>query len=365
MSDYIRKRGERYYPMIYLGYIDGKRKYKSGGGFDKRSEAKEELLKMQNKLKKNSIMIETDDMTFGELAEQWYEMHAKPTVSYRALENYRGILNNSLIPAFGNIKLKSIQPIHIQRYLMTLKDIAPATVRKYFYVLKSILDKGVEWNILDISPIKGITLPALTTKEIKVWDNTQINEFLNIVKGTKWYIPFLLAFTTGMRQGEICGLRWIDYNEKTGDIYVSRSMLRNFTLKDTKTKSSKRKIVLLQTTKSALAIQMELQEKNKDLLGDKYKDSGFICTHDNGEPINPENLGKKFKKIIKEYKLAPIRFHDIRHSFATILLKNGTNPKIVSEILGHSDVQTTLNVYSHVLPDLQKDTMQQLEGILF
>ncbi|ADZ83546.1 site-specific integrase [Cellulosilyticum lentocellum] len=365
MSDYIRKRGNRYYPMIYLGYIGGKRKYKSGGGFDKRSEAKEELLKMQNKIKKNSIMIEADDMTFGELAEQWYEMHAKPTISYRALENYKGILNKSLVPAFGNVKLKTIQPIHIQRYLMTLKHLSPATIRKYFYVLKSIMDKGVEWKILEISPIKGITLPSLTTQEFTVWDNVQINKFLNIVKDTKWYVPFLLAFTTGMRQGEICGLKWSDYNTITGDISVSRSMQRNFKLKDTKTKSSRRKIVLLKKTKLALDYQKRCQEENENLLGKQYINSGFICTHNNGESINPENLGKTFKKLIKEYKLEPIRFHDIRHSFATILLQNGTNPKIVSEILGHSDVQTTLNVYSHVLPDLQKDTMQQLEGILF
>lgn len=168
-----------------------------------------------------------------------------------------------------------------------------------------------------------------------------------------------------MRQGEICGLKWSDYNTITGDISVSRSMQRNFKLKDTKTKSSRRKIVLLKKTKLALDYQKRCQEENENLLGKQYINSGFICTHNNGESINPENLGKTFKKLIKEYKLEPIRFHDIRHSFATILLQNGTNPKIVSEILGHSDVQTTLNVYSHVLPDLQKDTMQQLEGILF
>ncbi len=385
MSDYIRKRGGRYYPMLYLGYIDGKRKYKSGGGFDKRSEAKEELLRMQNKLKKNSIMIETDDMTFGELSEQWFEMHAKATYAYRTLERYKGILENSLIPAFGNVKLKIIQPLHIQRYLLSINHMSPASMRKNFYVLKSILDKGIEWNIISESPIKGITLPTITTPEFKVWDSTQVQRFLTLVENTEWYMPFIIAFTTGMRQGEICGLKWIDYNPSTGDLSIVRSMQRNWELKEPKTKSSKRKVVLLEQTKKALSIQLSYQEYNKKLYSKQnkeYIDKGFINTHKDGSPINPENLGKAFKRIIKNHNkkvkeemtsnntfhdiiFEEIRFHDIRHTFATILLKNGTNPKIVSEILGHKDVQTTLNVYSHVLPDLQKDTMKQLESILF
>lgn len=360
MSDFIRKRGERYYPMIYLGYIQGKRKYKSGGGFDSRREAKDELLKMQNMKNNNSVLLDAKDMLFKDVAEQWYELHAKQIYSTRTLERYEGILKNSITPIFSNVKISALEPLHIQRFLMTLKSAAPASVRKIYYVLKSILDKAVEWKIIEESPCKGITLPTVKEIEFSVWDSLQIQDFLKIIKDTKWYIPFLIAFTTGMRQGEICGLKWSDFNENQGELSVVRSMLRDGTLKDTKTKSSKRKIVLLQKTLDVLKSQKEFLLENN-----KYKKNSFITIHDDGEPIRPENLGKTFQKFIDANNLEKIRFHDIRHTFATTLLKNGTNPKIVSEILGHSDVQTTLNIYSHVLPDIQKDTMASLEKILF
>lgn len=359
----IHKKGEKYYPILYLGKDSlGKKKYKWLSGYKKEKDA-EKALRKALKDYDDGLYLNVNDMTVEELCEQYFEIYIK-TLSYRTEERYKSIINNSIIPMLGKAKIDEIKTIHIQRYLHTLNDKAPATVKKHYYVLKKMFEQAVKWNLININPCEGVVLPKEKRTEMKVWDKETINEFLKIVKGTKWYIPFLIAFTSGLRQGEIAGLKWQDFNKEENTLYVVRTMQRNFELKATKTKSSMRKIVLMDSTIEALKWQLKWQEENKKTF-DEYKDTGFICTHENGKPINPENMGKAFNKLVKSNNLPSIRFHDIRHTFATLLLKNGTNPKIVSEILGHSNVQTTLNVYSHMLPDMQKETMERLQESLF
>lgn len=362
----MTKKGLKYYAIIYLG-IDalGKKKYKWSKGFEKRKDAEKELSIMLAMYHDNNASgVITNDLTFSELAEEYLEIALNSTAK-RTYDRYSEIIT-SVNQIFGSIMIVDIKTVHIQRYLTSLKYKA-ATKRKIYQVMSNVFNIGINFNLLKSNPCTGIVLPKLDHPEMIVWDKDQITYFLSQIEVDypKWYIPYLIAFTTGMRAGEICALKWKDFDSISKIIVVQRSMLHDWTLKETKNKSSKRKIVLSSTLASALVRQQTELMDALQVMNIRDLDSKFICVHESGSPINPQNISKNFIKLAKKYALPRIRFHDARHTFATMMLKNGTNAKIVSEILGHSSINTTLGTYSHILPDIQGHAIELFEKNLF
>lgn len=366
MKGSITKKGAKYYGVVYLGVdLSGKKKYKWSKGFEKKKDASKALLNMLTLYHDNKDSgIINNDLTFSELAEE-YQSVAINSIGKRTYKRYTDIIID-VNEVFGSILIEDIKNVHIQRYLSTLKFQA-ATKRKIYQVMKNVFNVGIKFNLLKVNPCEGVMLPKLEHIEMNVWDKDQVTYFLSNIRKDypKWYIPFLIAFTTGMRAGEICGLRWKDFDETSGILTVQRAMLHDWSIKETKNKSSKRKIVLSKTLLNALLnLKAELIDSIKK--GDsKDIDSNYICTHETGSPINPQNISKSFIKYAAKYDLPRIRFHDARHTFATMMLGNGTNAKIVSEILGHSCTKTTLDVYSHILPDIQASAINLFDKKLF
>jgi integrase len=186
------------------------------------------------------------------------------------------------------------------------------------------------------------------------------------------YIPILLASTTGMRLGEICGLRWKDVNLDNKIIFVTRQLQDvegELKLLELKTATSKRSIPMLEETKKALEELQAIQEYNKS-KNKKYDKRGFIVCKEDGTPYDPEYISRNYRRVMKEYKICTeldipyIRFHDLRHTYATLMLTADVNPKIVSSLLGHSTVSMTLNTYSHILPNFNQEAISKLENLL-
>lgn len=174
------------------------------------------------------------------------------------------------------------------------------------------------------------------------------------------YIPVLLAGTTGLRAGEICGLKWKDLDHENKTMRIQRAKDFDNTLKVPKTKASKRMIHLMDWVVEDLK-KHQLSQKSKRLqFGKAYIKSDFVCTLDDGTPISTNYLTKTFPRKIKQHNFSKIRFHDLRHSFATISLANGVHPKVVQEILGHSNIQVTLSTYSHVIPVVHSESMSKI-----
>jgi len=172
----------------------------------------------------------------------------------------------------------------------------------------------------------------------------------------------LLAFETGLRQSEITGLKWSDINIEKGLLSVKRNYSyddskKSLTDKKTKTKNSVRTIVLFDNTIEQLKKQKQKQRLDKLLLGELYADTDYVCTSSTGNPINPHYISKRFAQAIKKYNYKRIRFHDLRHSHATLLLKDNIHPKIVSERLGHSSISITLDTYTHVSTDIERNAL--------
>lgn len=271
---------------------------------------------------------------------------------------------NLIKEELGHIPIKKIEPCMIQDYFKLLKNkkkFSTATIQKHKSVLQQIFQYAIELRIIDHSPVPKLRIATNHAEtEHDTWSSEQIRMFLNCVKGEPIYIPVLLAGTTGMREGEIVGLKWKDIDFQNNTLSVLRSKDFDNTLKVPKTKSSKRKIHLMDWVVEELKKHQTSQKSKRLKYGKKYVVSDFVCTLDNGKPLSTNYVTKTFPRKVTQNNFSKIRFHDLRHSFATISLANGIHAKVVQEILGHSSIQVTLNTYSHVIPTVHSESMDKL-----
>ena len=246
---------------------------------------------------------------------------------------------------------------------------SPGTIKKIHTVLSSALNQAVKWGIVPSNPLKNVELPTMSKIEVRVLSPEESKTFLETAKGDRFELLFLLMLTTGMRPGEALGLRWKDIKE--GKIHIQKSLTRKtgggWALTDPKTKKSRRIIPLHDIVTKALKSHKKEQTERRLLLGEEYTNHDFVFASENGSPMNERNIVlRHFKPILKKAGLPEdIRLYDLRHTCATLLLSTGENPKVVSERLGHASVVTTLDTYSHVLPDMQKSATEKIESMLF
>ncbi|MED3690351.1 site-specific integrase [Peribacillus butanolivorans] len=201
---------------------------------------------------------------------------------------------------------------------------------------------------------------------MNVWDEEEVNRFLKVAKEDPVYIVFYLALTTGMRQGEILGLRWKDINLEKGLLNIKQTLSHDGKtfLSGAKTKSSLRTINLSLSSIKVLITRKLTVSKEKLSIGPIYQDFDLVACTQHGTPLNPVNIRRTFKRMIKMADVPEIRFHDLRHTHATLLLSNGVHVKVISERLGHSNIKVTLDTYSHVLPSMQEEVARKLDEII-
>jgi integrase len=236
-------------------------------------------------------------------------------------------------------------------------------------LINDSLKKAERWSLISKNPAALVDRPKITKKEIKVWDLKQVKTFLKHAESSgRYYVAFMLALTTGARKGEILGLRFKDIDWKGNRIRITQTLSNDGKEINpyTKTKSGSRSIDLPEETIKFLKDHHQQIEKEKSQVDSGlYNDSDLVVCNEFGAHANSSYLRKIFNKIIKKAKLPQIRFHDMRHTHATILLLQGENPKIVSERLGHADVRITLDTYSHILPNMQKETAKKLGKLIY
>lgn len=201
-----------------------------------------------------------------------------------------------------------------------------------------------------------------------VWDQNQIYRFLEDARSSAYFRLYLAAITTGMRQGELLALRWQDVDLIRGTAQVRQTFYRlgkEHLFKEPKSDKSRRSIPLPSFMVEELLTLREEQEKQRQIFGDAYEDHDLIFCQADGKPLHAQNIVRRdFKATIKKAGLPVIRFHDLRHCHATILLHHGVHPKVVSERLGHSGIAITMDIYSHVLPGIQEQAVQILQNML-
>lgn len=361
MRGYFRKRNDKWSYTIDIGRdpITGKRKQKSQSGFKTKKEAQASCAALITEIEGDGY-THSDNIALSKLLEDWLELYAKNKVRETTYKRYKMRIDSRILPYFKTVRIKDLTPRIIQQYIDWLKDegIGANYTQNLVQILKSALDKGVEWGQLKRNPVHFVEVPKVHGSTIKTWDIDEVKNFVQYAKmgNIFYYMTLLTIIHTGMRKGEALALRWkdIDFTEKK--ISVVRTMVQlegEYTFNEPKTASSKRQISFDDVLLSELKRYRTLRNEWKLALG---LDTELVFCHEDGRPLNPRQLGVFFANTIKKAGLPKIKVHDLRHTHATILLKLGVNPKVVSERLGHSTIRTTLDIYSHVTPDMQENT---------
>jgi integrase len=374
MRGTIQKRGKTYTIIVDLERgPDGKRKQKSKGGFKTKKEAEKALSELIVKIEKGDYFV-SDDMTFKEYLEKWLQEYCANNLSYKTNVTYKQIIDTYIVPRLGNIKLDKLKPLDLQslyNYMQKDLELSGTTALRCHGVINIALKHAVQWQLLNKNVALSVQAPKKSKSEIKVLTAEKTNALLERMHHLTLYLPVLLSVTTGMRRGEVLGLTWDNVNLSSGEITVEKQLQKvdeTYEFVTPKTARSRRKITMLKYTIPILKDIKKRQMEYKLLLGSSYDDKNLVCCKTNGEPYDPDYVSRNFlrqmTKIAAELDIPRIRFHDLRHTHATMLLSQNIHPKIVSERLGHSSIGITLDTYSHVLPDMQKEAAEKLNLLM-
>ncbi|MFD1735412.1 tyrosine-type recombinase/integrase [Bacillus salitolerans] len=365
---FVKKDGSSWYFMTELepNPITGKRRRKKKRGFKTKKEAERALAMIEAEVHKGSY-FEPSSIQFKDHLQDWFKSK-KTSINIQTADTYQTYITNRIIPCIGHIKLSSLTPVMLQNYVNELKEegLASATIKKIYNIIKGSLDYAVNMELLPSNPIKKLQLPKDMKKEMTVWEVSEINAFLKIASKERLYPAFHLAISTGMRRGEILGARWKDIDLENGMLYVRQTLTKDGKqfLSGAKTESSVRSIKLSNETISVLKKHKTNIAREKLSCGPEYVDYDLVICTSKGTPVNPANLKRTFQRLIKEANVPMIRFHDLRHTHATMLLAGGIQVKVISERLGHSNFKTTLDIYSHVLPNMQEEAANKIDSLL-
>ncbi len=359
----LRKDG-RYAVGITLE--NGKRKFYYAKS---KKEALELLRKVQQEQQQGTL-VDGPQQTLEQFLPEWLRTH-KQSIRPRSYERYEAIIRLHLIPTLGKVKLQKLTAQHLDRlYTQKLEEgLHPTTVAAIHNMLHTALDKAIRLGLLGRNVCELVSPPRIVHKEIKPLTLEQIYKLLDAAKGHPMEALFVLAVTTGMRRGELFGLKWQDIDFAKGVLHVRRALVRMPTgegYKETepKTKNSRRSIVLTARGIQALKEHRRHQEEVRAKVGAAWQEHDYVFCTPVGTHLTPGHNGLvQLKRLLEKAGLPDIRFHDLRHSAATLLLSEGVHPKVVQEILGHSEIGMTMNTYSHVLPTMQKDAMSKLDNL--
>ena len=379
MRGSVIKRGSGWSVVIDAGRDpSGKRIRKWHSGFATRKEAERARTEILSRLDRGTYVEPTRRM-LGEFLDQEWLPAIQARIRPSTWDSYARNLRLHVLPALGAEHLQSITPARLNRFYAELLErgrangrggLAPKTVRYVHGILRKALADAVRWNLVQRNAADFADPPKVSSagREMLTWNAEELRTFLEHIAGERLYAAYLLAATTGMRRGEVLGLRWRDVDLDAARLSVRQSIVSvayEIKITEPKTARSRRSIALDQRTVAALRAWRKLQLEDRMLLGDDYDNSGLVFTRQDGRFIHPDRFTQVFDKHVEASGLRHIRLHDLRHTHATLALAAGVHPKVVSERLGHATVAFTLDVYSHAVPALQEDAADRIANVVF
>jgi integrase len=348
-----------------LSLPDGSRKPFYG---KKQSEVLDKLERAKSDLRRGQLAGSNSNTTVKEYLEDWLENIHKPTIRLSTYLDYRKVLKNYLVPGFGKVKLKNLSPQLVQAfYTQKINEgLAPKTVRNIHGVLHKALENAVKWNLLPRNVCDAVAPPRLPHKEQSVLTKGQAHTLLDEVIAHRLEALLALAVTTGLRQGELLALRWRDIDFESRSVQVKRQVgyFKGYGRieSEPKTEKGRRSVALSSFVLDILKHHKARQEEQQREVGSAWIEKDLVFTNAQGDFYSASTLRKVFRRFLTSIGLPRLRFHDLRHSAATILLELNTHPKVVSEMLGHSDIRITLGLYSHVLPSMQEEVAKRWDS---
>jgi integrase len=309
--------------------------------------------------REGGLTFDAGSLTVGNYLARWLSDSVRGTVRISTFERHEQIIRVHLTPALGWVKLKALTPVHVRTLHREKLDtgLAPATVRKIHSTLHKALSRAVADGLIPRNAA-DVKAPRPAPDEMRPLSEAEARTFLDAAREAedRFEALYVLAITSGLRRGELLGLRWDDADLDRGTLRVGRALVREggrHVVGETKTRRGRRRVNLTPRTVAVLKTHRKRQLEHRVRLAGLYEDRDLIFASENGTPLNPENLVKRsFKPLLERTGFPKIRFHDLRHTCATLLLSRGVHPKIVQELLGHATIAMTLDTYSHYVPSM-------------
>lgn len=334
---------------------------------DSKKEAKAVMRQMIVDMERG-IAVRKSPKKIAEWLDEWLELYL-PNIEETTRIGYKTKIKNYIKPALGDIYLQSLRAEHVQKMVndMIARGLSPKNIRDTYNNINAAMKKAVILRMIPFNPCEGVVLPKLKRYKAKVYDLEMIHRLLDVAEGTDMYLPILLCVTAGLRRGELLALRWdnIDFNNSI--LQVRSNMVRgekDYIIKAPKSEAGIRDIRLGNEVMAVLKEERTRYVKDLFEYGANFQNLNFVIRQEDGSPLRPDSMSQKWRRFLEDNRLPSIRFHDLRHSNATALIQAGVNPRVVQQRLGHSDVNITLNTYTHVLPEMDIEAAAKLDSII-
>jgi integrase len=345
--------------------LDGHRMTRS---FKTKEECKAWIREVQNQIDEG-LTFNTTQVSLSEFMEKWLSVHAS-RLRRKTGPQYQQITRDYILPYLGKYKLKDLRLDHIESVYRSLlkKGVGSRTVRYAHSILHRCLNDAQKRGLLGYNPAHGAVIPRAEHHEMYFLDEDQVMRFLLATKESRYEALYHLAVKTGMRQGELLGLKWSDLDWKKGILRVQRQLQRinnqGLLFSQPKTKTGNRSIQLGEQTLQTLRTHLEKQRLEQAFANQNWRDEGLIFATPIATPTDPRNLIRDYKRVLRIAGLREIRFHDLRHTAASLMLNNGVPILVVSKILGHSKASTTLDIYGHLISVMQEGAARMMDELI-
>ncbi|HMR94840.1 MAG TPA: tyrosine-type recombinase/integrase [Microthrixaceae bacterium] len=372
------KRGSSWTYVLYLGRdASGKKQQKWVGGHRTKKEAEDALVEALERMR-TGMWVDPGTTTFGEFLTEWLAA-MESNVLDTTYRGYEQMIRNWVVPRIGDVRLVELSPMHLRSLQTELLrsgrvdgagGLSARSVASCRRTLKKALKDAMRWGLIARNPMEAVDPPRVVDAEMTIWSDVQTRTFLDAVSDHELYAMWVLFLTTGLRRGEIAALRWEDMDLDRATMAVVRNRVsagrgRAVSVHQPKTRRGRRNVALDTTSVEVLRTHRTAQSAERLRLGPAWLDSGYVFCGIDGAPLHPDTITATFQASIRDLDVPRIRLHDLRHTSATLALKAGVHPKVVSERLGHATVGITLDLYSHVLDGMQAEAAEQIGAVVF
>ena len=366
-SIYQRRSDNKWVGSVDLGWSEGKRQRKIVYGAT-RSAVRDQMVELQRQLHDGTMP--NGRQRIGPFLEEWLTI-VLPSTKLRpsTIANYALVVRKHLIPGLGHLWLDKLRPEQVQKFLNEKALVlGPRSVQNLRTLLGASLQHAQKWGYVSRNVARLTNPPRLERKEVVPLSQEAARRLLSTARTDRLYALYAVALAVGLRKGEVTALRWQDVNFEVGSLRVTGTLKRMTGLglirDEPKTSRSRRTVPLPEVCLEALREHHDRQSHEQLAQGDRWHDLDYVFTTSTGAPLDPRNLTRWFTDLCKRAELPPTRFHDLRHTCASLLLAQGVQPRVVMETLGHSGISITMDLYTHVMPEQQRQAADQMQSVL-